>query len=110
MSQLSLFKNFTKAVTAIVITITTFSIGLTLGSVNPLNVQAISPLSAYEQRKADIKSKQEEIDKQLKDVNVDFEGATSRKSSLSAERKAKEEEVNKIKNAIDFFFLGFSLR
>ena len=105
MSQLSLFKNFTKAVTATVITITTFSIGLTLGSVNPLNVQAISPLSAYEQRKADIKSKQEEIDKQLKDVNVDFEGATSRKSSLSAERKAKEEEVNKIKNAIEIIDL-----
>ena len=99
MPQTSLFKKFTHITMAIILTCST--INLSLSPLQSITVTAQSPLSTFEQRKTDIKAKQAEIDQQLKDVNVDFESTTNRKSTLAAERKAREEEVNKIKTSIE---------
>ncbi|MBC7406240.1 MAG: peptidoglycan DD-metalloendopeptidase family protein [Candidatus Parcubacteria bacterium] len=99
MPQMSLFKKFIHITMAIILTCST--INLSLSPLQSITVTAQSPLSTFEQRKTDIKAKQAEIDQQLKDVNVDFESTTNRKSTLAAERKAREEEVNKIKTSIE---------
>ena len=103
MPQMSLFKKLTQTTAAMILII--LSAYSSLLNFHPVTVTAQSALSTYEQRKVDIKANQAKIDEQLKSVNVDFENTSSRKSTLSAERKAKEDEVNKIKNSIDIIDL-----